>query len=62
MQPVGEYYLPVFTGTMLHQHNPFNHINGYDSIVDSLLQLLIAQSYLHSTIIYIHLNNALTYI
>ena len=61
MQPVSEYYLPVCTDKMLHKYNPFNHINGYDSIVVNPLHLLIIQSYLHSTIINIHLNTALTY-
>ena len=57
-----KFYLPVCTNTMLHKHNPFNHINGYDSIVANALHLLIIQSYLHSNIINIHLNTLLTYI
>ena len=62
MHPVGECYLPVCTDTMLHKYNPFSFINGYESIVANSLYSLIIQLYLHSTVINIHLNNALTYI
>ena len=62
MQPVEECYVPVFTSTILHKYNPLNHIHGYDSIVANSLHLLIIQSYLHSSIINIHLNTVLTYI